>query len=223
MVTMHPAFRPTESIIQQFRDVAKCYSASCVFADAQGRRNVMHSAIKPIFPGKLVGPAFTVKLTPGDLQDGLAALELAKAGDVIVVDAGGETETSVWGGLMTQLCQQNGVVGAIVDGAGRDVDEVRDLKFMFFSRSITPRGTHTMFSKRQDEVRLQVPIQCGGVIVSPGDMIVGDEIGVTVIAGPDQENILRLAREQAEREEKTRRAIASGKTYAQLLEEFGRI
>jgi regulator of RNase E activity RraA len=80
-----------------------------------------------------------------------------------------------------------------------------------------------MFSKRQDEVRLQVPIQCGGVIVSPGDMIVGDEIGVTVIAGPDQENILRLAREQAEREEKTRRAIASGKTYAQLLEEFGRI
>ena len=223
MINTTSVYRPDQVLIQQFREVAKCYSASCVFADAQGRRNVMHSTIKPIFPGKLVGPAFTVKLSTGDLQDGLAALDMAKAGDVIVVDAGGDTETSVWGGLMTQLCQQNGVEGAIIDGAGRDVDEMRDLKFMFFSRAITPRGTHTMFSKRQDEVRLQVPIQCGGVLVSPGDMIVADEIGVTVIVRPDQQEVLRLARDQAEREEKTRRAIAGGKTYAQLIEEFGRI
>ena len=215
--------RPDTALVEQYREVANCYSASCVFADVQHRRGVMHSSIKPIFNGKLVGPALTVKLSAGDLVDPLNALALAQPDDVIVVDASGETETSVWGGLMGGLCLQRGVKGAIVDGAVRDVDELRDMGFLLFSRSITARGTHTMYSGRKDELQINVPIGCGGVVMHPGDMIVGDENGVTVVPRGDLESVLRLAREQAEREEATRQQIAKGKTVEDLLEEFGRI
>lgn len=215
--------RPNRAIVKQYQEVAKCYSASCVFADVQRRRGVMYSSIKPISNGTLVGPALTVKLSVGDLQDPLDAVAIAQAGDVIVVDAGGETETSVWGGLMGGLCLQKGIKGAIVDGAVRDIDELRDLGFFLFSRSVTPRGTHTMYSKRKDELDINVPIQCGGVGVKPGDMIIADENGVTVVPNEDLESVLNLAKEQAEREELTRKAIAAGKTVDELIKEFGRI
>jgi regulator of RNase E activity RraA len=183
----------------------------------------MHSAIKPISNGTLVGPALTVKLSTGDLVDCLDALSLAQPNDVIVVDAGGETETSVWGGLMGGLCLQKGVKGAILDGAGRDIDELRDLHFLLFTRSITARGTHTMYSQRKDELDINVPINCGGVVVNPGDMIIADENGITTVPNNQLEEILKLAKEQAEREEGTRKQIAAGKTVDELLEEFGRI
>ena len=79
--------RPDKVLLAQYQEVAKCYSASCVFADVQRRRGVMHSAIKPISNGTLVGPALTVRLSTGDLQDCLDALTVAQTGDVIVVDA----------------------------------------------------------------------------------------------------------------------------------------
>ena len=215
--------RPDPKLTEQYREVAKCYSASCVFADVQKRGGVMHSALKPIFNGKAVGPALTVKLSPGDLQDPLLALHVAQPGDVIVIDAGGETETSVFGGLMGSLFKNGGVQGAIVDGACRDIDELRDLGFILFSKAVTARGTHTMFSGRKEDVELNVAITCGGIVVNPGDMIVADEIGITVVPSAQLEPVLMAAREQAEREEATRQRIKQGRTFEQLLEEFGRI
>jgi len=215
--------RPDPKLMEQVREVAKCYSASCVFADVQKRGGVMHSSLKPIFAGKAVGPALTVKLSPGDLQDPLLALHVAQPGDVVVVDAGGETETSVFGGLMGSLFKNRGVQGAIIDGACRDTDELRDLGFIVFSRAVTARGTHTMFSGRKEDVQLNVPIACGGVVVNPGDIVVADEIGLTVVPSADLETVLKAAREQAEREEATRQRIKQGKTFEELLAEFGRI
>ena len=215
--------RPDPRLVEQVRAVAKCYSASCVFADVQQRGGVMHSALKPIFNGKAVGPALTVKLSPGDLQDPLLALHVAQPGDVVVVDAGGETETSVFGGLMGSLFKNRGVQGAVIDGACRDTDELRDIGFLVFSRAVTARGTHTMFSGRKTDVQVSVPVTCGGIVVRPGDVIVGDEIGVTVIPAANLEKVLVAAREQAEREEATRQRIRQGKTFEELLAEFGRI
>jgi regulator of RNase E activity RraA len=215
--------RPDADLVAQYRQVAQCYSASCVFADVQKRAGVMHSGIKPIFRAKAVGPAVTVRLSPGDLQDPLPALHVVKPGDVVVVDAGGETETSVFGGLMGSLFKNRGVQGAIIDGACRDIDELRDLGFVVFSRAVTARGTHTMFSGRKEDMELNVPVHCGGIVVSPGDMIVADEIGITVVPQGDLEEVLRLAREQADREEATRQRIRQGYSFEQLLEEFGRI
>jgi len=215
--------RPDPKLVEQVRQVAKCYSASCVFADVQQRGGVMHSALKPTFNGKAVGPALTVKLSAGDLQDPLLALHAAQAGDVVVVDAGGETETSVFGGLMGSLFKNLGVQGAVIDGACRDTDELRDIGFIVFSRVVTARGTHTMFSGRKTDVQVNVPVSCGGVVVNPGDVIVADEIGVTVVPAAGLDKVVAAAREQAEREEATRQRIKQGKTFEELLAEFGRI
>jgi regulator of RNase E activity RraA len=213
-----------DGLLAGYVEVARCYSASAVFADVLGRSGVMHSSIKPIDPSRtLVGRAVTVQLSPGDLQDPLAALDVVRPGDVVVVDAGGETETSVWGGLMGALFLLRSVPGAVIDGACRDTDENRAQGFQVFSRSVTPRGTHTMFSGRKDNLRMQTPVTCGGVIVHPGDVIVGDELGVTVVPAGQAVGVLQAAREQATREEETRRKIADGWTVEQLLAEFGRI
>jgi regulator of RNase E activity RraA len=80
-----------------------------------------------------------------------------------------------------------------------------------------------MFSGRKEDAELNVPVSCGGIVVNPGDMVIADEIGVTVVPGANLVRVLQEAKAQAEREEATRRRIAEGKTFEQLLEEFGRI
>lgn len=199
-------------------------SLSAVIADSMGRAGVMVSQIKPIDPTlQLIGRAVTVELTPGDLQDPLGVLDYVSQGDVIVVNAHGDTETSALGGLMGALFKLKGVRGAVIDGACRDSDENRLQGFQVFSRSLTPRGTHTMFSGRKTDIRYQTPIVCGGVSVSPGDYIFGDELGVVVVPKARAVEVLKLATEQADREAKTREKIQNGWTVQQILDEFGRI
>jgi regulator of RNase E activity RraA len=211
-------------ILKGFQDLLKIYSPSCVVADSQERYGVMHSSLRPLVrETRFVGPALTVRLEPGNQVDCLDALAVAQPGDVIVVDAAGETETSVWGGLMAGLCKMKGVVGAVVDGAIRDTDEIRDLGFFIFSKAIVPRSTHSPFSGRLEPIEVNVPIQCGGVLVNPGDLILGDEIGVVVIPLERAAETLEKARAQAEKEEQTRARIREGKTVEELLAEFGRL
>jgi len=183
----------------------------------------MHSSIKPVSGRRFVGVALTVKLFPGDLVDCLAALSVAQEGDAIVVDACGETETSIWGGLMAGLCQQKGVSGAVVDGAVRDIDEIRDLDFPLWAKAVVPRSTHSPYSRRLEPLEVNVPITCGGVLVNPGDIVLADEIGVVVIPRPEAEAVLLRARELAANEEKTRARIREGKTLEEILTEFGRL
>ncbi len=80
-----------------------------------------------------------------------------------------------------------------------------------------------MFSGRKEELSINVPIQCGGVLVRPGDFVIADEIGITIVSAEKAEEVLQLAQEQAEREQKTREWVAKGKTIEDLLAEFGRI
>jgi len=215
---------PDPEILEGFKALLKVYSPSCVVADAQERAGVMRSYMKPIDKKtRFAGPALTVRLEPGNQVDCLDALSVAQSGDVIVVDAAGETETSIWGGLMAGLCQIKGVVGAVVDGAIRDTDETRDLGFFIFSKAIVPRSTHTPVSGRMEPIEVNVPIQCAGVIVNPGDIVIGDEVGVTVVPLEDAAEVLEKAKIQAELEEKTRARIKEGKTVEELLEEFGRL
>jgi 4-hydroxy-4-methyl-2-oxoglutarate aldolase len=223
MLKIYGDFKRAPDLLEQFDAVVACYSASCVFADVMYRTGVMSSSIKPAFKSKTVGQALTVQLSKGDLVDPLKALEMGQPGDLIVVDAGGDTETSVCGGLMGGLAKNRGIRGMIVDGAGRDIDELEDIGWPIWTRAIVPRGTHTMFSSRKEELSINVPIACGGVTVNPGDFVIADTIGVTVIPLQKAEEVLRLAKEQAEREQKTREWVAKGKTVEDLLSEFGRI
>lgn len=223
MLKVFNEFQRRPELLARFDEVARCYSASAVFADVLYRTGVMDSAIKPAFKAKAVGQAVTVQLSRGDLVDPLKALEMGRPGDLIVVDAGGETETAVCGGLMGGLAKNRGIRGMVVDGAGRDVDELEDIGWPIWTRAVTPRGTHTMFSGRKEELSINVPISCGGVPVSPGDLVIADTIGVTVVPLGRAEEVLELAREQAQREQKTREWVAKGKTVEDLLAEFGRI
>lgn len=223
MLKVFNDFDRRPDLLEKFDKVLACYSATAVFADVQYRTGVMDSGIKPPFRAKVTGQAITVQLSKGDLVDPLKALEMGQPGDVIVVDAGGDPNTSVCGGLMGGLAQNRGIRGMIVDGAGRDTDELEDIKWPIWTRAITPRGTHTMFSGRKEELSINVPIQCGGVVVNPGDFIVADLMGVTVIPLEKAEEVVKLAQEQADREEETRKWVAQGKTVEDLLNEFGRI
>ena len=216
-------FTRRPDLLAQFDAVVQCLSASCVFADVQYRTGVMASGIKPAFIAKAVGQALTVQLSKGDLVDPLRALDMGQPGDIIVVDAGGETETSVVGGLMGGLAKNRGIRGMVVDGAGRDVDELREIGWPIWTRAITARGTHTMFSGRKEELSINVPIACGGVVVEPGDFVVADEIGVAVIPLARAEAVLAEAAAQAEREQRTREGVRRGKTVDELLREFGRL
>jgi 4-hydroxy-4-methyl-2-oxoglutarate aldolase len=216
-------FKRRPDLLAKFDAVIGCYSAAAVFADVQYRTGVMDSAIKPPFRAKICGQALTVQLSKGDLVDPLKALEMGHPGDVIVVDAGGDLNTSVCGGLMGGLARNRGIRGMVIDGAGRDTDELQDIGWPIWTRAITPRGTHTMFSGRKEELSINVPIACGGVAVNPGDFVVADLMGVVVVPLARADEVVELAREQAEREQTTREWVARGKTVEDLLKEFGRI
>jgi regulator of RNase E activity RraA len=215
--------RPDRELLEGFRSLLPRYSPSCIVSDVMERARTMHSSLTPASPGRFVGSALTVRLYPGDLVDCLDALRVAQAGDVIVVDAAAETETSIWGGLMAGLCLQQGVAGAVVDGAVRDVDEVRDLGFPLVARAIVPRSTHSPYSKRLEPIEINVPIVCGGALVNPGDIVLADEIGVVAVPQDEAPGVLERALAQAEMEEATRQRIKAGKTVDELLAEFGRL
>ena len=216
-------FERNPELLKKFDKVLSALSAAAIFADVQYRTGVMDSAIKPAFRSKVTGQAVTVQLSKGDLVDPLKALEMGQEGDVIVVDAGGDLNTSVCGGLMGGLAQNRGIRGMIVDGAGRDTDELEEINWPIWTRAITPRGTHTMFSERREELSINVPIACGGVVVNPGDFIVADLMGVVVVPLESAEEVVKLAQEQADREVATRAWVAQGRTVEDLLNEFGRI
>ena len=216
-------FERNPELLKKFDKVLSALSAAAIFADVQYRTGVMDSAIKPAFRSKVTGQAVTVQLSKGDLVDPLKALEMGQEGDVVVVDAGGDLNTSVCGGLMGGLAQNRGIRGMIVDGAGRDTDELEEINWPIWTRAIKPRGTHTMFSERREELSINVPIACGGVVVNPGDFIVADLMGVVVVPLESAEEVVRLAQEQADREVATRAWVAQGKTVEDLLNEFGRI
>ena len=223
MLQIYNDFDRNSDLLAKFDEVIKYLSAAAIFADGQYRTGVMDSGIKPAFRAKVCGQALTVQLSVGDLVDHLKALEMGQEGDVIVVDAGGDKNTSVCGGLMGGLAQNRGIRAMIVDGAGRDTNELEEINWPIWTRAITPRGTHTMFSGRKEELSINVPIQCGGVPVNPGDFIVADLMGVVVIPLDKAEELVEKALEQAEREVATRAWVKQGKTVDDLLAEFGRI
>ncbi|HZG85927.1 RraA family protein [Paenibacillus sp.] len=213
-----------ESLIAPFRAMEDVLSLSCVVGDAMERDNVMRHDMKPkAADKKIIGPAITVKLTAGDIVDCLGVFEIAKPGDVIVIDAFGETETSIWGGLMSGLARNAGVAGAVIDGSCRDTDEARMLGFPISAKVCGPRAAHTAYSGRKEPIEINVPITCGGVIVNPGDLVVADEIGVVVVPYKDLEEVYPRAREQADKEAATREEILKGATVEELLAKFGRI
>jgi regulator of RNase E activity RraA len=216
--------RTDVAILAKFLSLREVMSVSCVVSDAQERQNVMHSAMKMrSIVQPFIGPALTVKLTAGDIVDCLEIFQVAQKGDVVVIDAFGESETSIWGGLMSGLARAAGVVGVVIDGSARDTDEARMLGFPVVSRSVSPRASHSAYSGRFEPIEINTPVVCGGVRVNPGDIVVADEIGVTVVPSADAGEVYEKARAQADKEEKTRADILKGLSVKELLAKYGRL
>ncbi len=181
-------------------------------SDAMHRKGVL-KGIKPLFEGiKLVGKAVTVQTFEGDWAKPVEATETAKPGEVIVVYAGSK-EVAIWGELASWSCKQKGIAGIVIDGAVRDVDEIKRIRFPVFARSVVPdAGEPKGFGE------LNAEIKCGGEYVRPGDWIIGDDNGVVVVPKERAYEIARRAKEVWKNEERVREEIKRGKTLSQVLD-----
>jgi len=181
-------------------------------SDAMHRKGVMRG-IKPLFENiKLVGKAVTVQTFEGDWAKPVEATDVAKEGDVIVVYAGSK-DVAPWGELASWSCKQKGIAGFVIDGAVRDVDEIRRIQFPVFARCVVPNAGEP---KGFGEINAE--ITCGGVEVRPGDWIIGDDNGVVVVPRERAYEIARRAKEVWKAEERVREEIKRGKTLSQVLD-----
>ena len=200
--------RPDEAAVDAFKEID-----AATLHEGAGRTGAMVHDMKPIYPGmKVAGPALTVNGHPGDNLIIHYALTLAQPGDVLVVDTKGFTECGHWGDIMTTGAQAAGVAGLVIDGAIRDAEVIRDMGFSVFCRGVSMKGP----TKLHDG-DVNVPVMCGGVSVAPGDIVVGDDDGVVVIAQADAGAALKNARKRLVAEEEKRARIKAGETTADLL------
>jgi regulator of RNase E activity RraA len=167
---------------------------------------LMDREIRPIFERapRIVGPAVTVTVPPGDFLMISAALTKVRPGDVLVIDSRGCTSRAVWGEYFSTWARGLGVAGVVIDGASRDATDIEAMGFPVFARATIPRMP-TMIGNGE----INVPVSCGGVCVLPGDLIVGDREGVIVIPLRHLDKVLKRVRVTAERE-KTHNGVPVG-------------
>lgn len=201
--------RTTERVDPKVVEQAARYPSS-ILADVAGRRGALNGRIAPLAPSmRFAGPAITVEVRPGDNLMIHAAMAIAKPGDVIVVDGKGDLSSALMGEIMSQQCVALGIVAVVIDGAVRDSEAIRELGFPMFAAGLNPNGP-TKFVPG----RLNHPISIGGVSVNPGDLVVGDADGVTVVERAKAAAMLPLAAEKVAAETKRIAQIKSREALA---------
>lgn len=212
-------------LIQGFQQVAIASVADAV-DKVCGKRAYLDSSIKPrINDQRICGPAATVLEAATDEfvppQHALDLIDEAPRGSVIVIAIeGGVSDVAVWGGLMTAGAVANEHAGAVLDGAVRDLTEIRrDYGFPIYARDVSPGTT----LGRYRTVASQVPVQVGGVVVHPGDIIVGDIDGVVVVPRERAAEVLAMAQEIDARELEQAKLIIAERSLRKGLAKYGRI
>jgi regulator of RNase E activity RraA len=157
--------------------------------------------------GRMAGPALTVKTRPGDNLMILKALMLSKPGDVIVVDAGGDLTNALIGEIMVGDAILKKVAGMVINGAIRDSEEIRGMNFPVFAAGVTHRGPY-----KDGPGEINVPIAIDGMVIEPGDLVIGDGDGLLCVPYDDVQDLLNAAKQKQVIEEKMVAAIADG-TY----------
>jgi 3-hexulose-6-phosphate synthase/6-phospho-3-hexuloisomerase len=181
-------------------------------SDAMHREKAMQD-VYPLVRKKIVGKAITVSTMDGDWAKSVEAIDLAEKGDVLVIKCSGDS-MAVWGELATRSCINKGIEGVIVDGAVRDVDDIRALSYPVFAKREVPNaGEPKGFGE------INVKVVCGGVEVNPGDWIVADENGVMVVPKQRAYEIAKRALEVKKHEERIRGEIEEKRrTLAEIIE-----
>ena len=194
-----PPRLPAE-LVARFRGLA-----ASNLADAMGRFNFMDPAIQSRSALPLCGLAVTVNARPADNLMVHKALQVAKPGDIVVVSTGGNTTSAVFGELMCHTAVAARLGGIVVDGAIRDVERITALGFPAYSRTVSPGACD-----KDGPGEINVPISCGGTVVCPGDIVVGDNDGVAVIPAGDSAEVLELVAALMDRESKRIAEIKGG-------------
>jgi len=202
-----PFRRMTEEELQAWSGAEAAGVSDCL-----ERSMAMDAGISPVAPPmRVVGQARTVKCMAGDNAALHAAINLVQPGDVLVADAGGYDGNAVWGGLMTEAARRKGIAGLVIDGSVRDTADIRASGFPVFARGATPAGPHKGFGGAID-----APVACGGVAVRPGDLVVADADGVTIVPLERVASTLQAFRVLTAKEKDALAALDAGGSLAEI-------
>lgn len=174
--------RPDSEFVERFREFG-----TADLSDAMNMANTMDREIRPAYTPieRVVGSAVTVSVPTGSQSVRKAAMNLCKAGDVLVINGLGAPTFALLGDNLGKALQARGVAGVIIDGAFRDPMAFGEMHFPVFARSIT-----TIAGPKDGPGEVNFPIACGGTVVNPGDIIVADEDGIVVIPQADASFVL---------------------------------
>lgn len=195
--------RPAKNIVELFRDLPVANIDDCM-----NRIAAVDPMIKPLNKTKLLGVAFTVKVPEGDNLMFHKAMDMAQPGDVVMIDAGGDTGRSIFGELMITYCKSRNLAGVVVDGSVRDADALAELDFPIYAKGVTPNGPY-----KNGPGEINTPVSIGGKIVCPGDIIVGDGDGIVIIKPEDAEFIAAQTKKVSEKEHGIMETILNEGTY----------
>lgn len=195
--------RPEGDLVEAFRGLP-----TPNIADNMSRMFCACSAIAPVLPEMtLCGPAFTVKVNPGDNLFIHKALDLAQPGDIVVVDGQGDTTNALIGEIMVRYAASRRIGGLVLDGTMRDRTGIAALGALpVFSRGYTPMGPY-----KNGCGEINTVIACGGAVVRPGDIVVGDADGVVFVPARDAHAVLAAAQAMSANEKKIFADIAAGR------------
>ena len=167
-------------------------------SDAMSRICALGNNLRPMHrSGNLAGPALTVRSRPGDNLMLHKAIDMAQPGDVIVIDAAGETANSLMGELMLAHAIRRGVAGFVMNGAIRDAEAFLERNIPVFAVGVTHRGPY-----RTGPGEIGLPIAINGTVIEPGDLILGDLDGVLCVPKADAADIFKAATKKHEAETK---------------------
>ncbi|MBN1445228.1 MAG: orotidine 5'-phosphate decarboxylase [Candidatus Omnitrophica bacterium] len=182
-------------------------------SDAMHRQGWMRDIFPlPAADLKMVGPAVTVRTYPGDWAKPVEAIDIAREGEIIVIDAGG-AGPAVWGELATNSCMTKKVAGVVIYGGVRDTEDIKRMKLPVFAKLVCPEA-----GEPKGLGEINVPVRIGGCVISPGDWIAGDSDGVVVIPKERVVEIANRAMDVLERENRIRKEIKDGGTLSGVTE-----
>jgi regulator of RNase E activity RraA len=179
-------------------------------------RNIGSVGLQPYHrPGHktMAGTAVTVKTRGGDNLTPMRAFEFCRPGDVLVIDAGGDITNAVIGGILSFYTATIGTAGLVLDGAIRDVAEIRERDYPVYARGVNHRGPY-----KDGPGEINVPVSVGGMIVNPGDNVVGDQDGLLAFSPDEAELLIEKARAHLETEARTIQAMKEGRWDRSFLD-----
>ncbi|HEX7868027.1 MAG TPA: RraA family protein [Variovorax sp.] len=179
-------------------------------------RNIGSVGLQPYHrPGHktMAGTAVTVKTRGGDNLTPMRAFEFCRPGDVLVIDAGGDVTNAVIGGILSFYTATIGTAGLVLDGAIRDVAEIRERDYPVYARGVNHRGPY-----KDGPGEINVPVSVGGMIVNPGDIVVGDQDGLLAFSPDEAEQLIEKARAHLETEARTIQAMKEGRWDRSFLD-----